>query len=100
MHLPFGFSQSSIVWQTVHQKPLFGGMGENAQVLWPEGYTTRLRSKAIKALIIASRNSREPLPHLTDAERALLVEDGTRWSTQSPRASSSRRPPTAAAASA
>jgi hypothetical protein len=79
MHLPFGFSQSSIVWQTVHQKPLFGGMGENAQVLWPEGYTTRLRSKAIKALIIASRNSREPLPHLTDAERALLVEDGTRW---------------------
>lgn len=79
MHLPFGFTHIAIVWQTLHHKPLFGGMGENAQVLWPEGYKTRLKSKAVKALIIAARNSHEPLPHVTDAQRAQLVKDGFRW---------------------
>jgi hypothetical protein len=79
MHLPFGFTHIAIVWQTLHHKPLFGGMGENAQVLWPEGYKTRLKSKAVKALIIAARNSHEPLPHITDAQRAQLVQDGFRW---------------------
>ncbi|MCB9791907.1 MAG: hypothetical protein H6741_04195 [Alphaproteobacteria bacterium] len=78
IHMPFGITQPSIVWQTVHGQPLFGGMGENASLLWPEGFENRLRNSFVKALISAARDPREVRPYNT-GQRERMQAEGFRW---------------------
>ena len=79
MHLPFGITQPAIVWQTLHHKPVFGGMGENAKLLWPAGYKDRMKSSMVKALIAAARDPEEPIPDVKAVHRERFLQDGFRW---------------------
>jgi hypothetical protein len=81
IHLPYGVTQPAIVWQTIHNQPLFGGMGENASVLWPDGFRERMRNSFVQALLRATRNPElEPrTPQYNPYQRGLMEEEGFRW---------------------
>ncbi len=78
LHLPFGVTHRSIVWQTFHEQPMFGGMGENAPLLWPEGFRDRLRNSFVRTLVRLTRN---PVGATTyhPAQRQRLEAEGFRW---------------------
>ncbi len=78
IHLPFGISQPAIVWQTMHEQKLFGGMGENARLLWPEGFKNRLRNSFVSALIEATR-SRGDVQTYSEGQRQRFEDEGFRW---------------------
>ncbi len=78
LHLPFGVTHRSIVWQTVHELPMFGGMGENAPLLWPEGFKNRLRNSFVRTLVRATRKPGAEVNY-HPAQRAKLEEEGFRW---------------------
>ncbi|MCB9759033.1 MAG: hypothetical protein H6739_04270 [Alphaproteobacteria bacterium] len=78
LHLPFGITQPAIVWQTIHHQPLFGGMGENAPLLWPEGFNNRLRNSFVRALIAAARHPGPPEVY-NAGQRERLQQEGFRW---------------------
>jgi hypothetical protein len=78
LHLPLGVTHRSIVWQTFHEQPLFGGMGENAPLLWPEGYKNRLRNSFVRTLIRATRDPGAD-PNYHPAQRTRLQDEGYRW---------------------
>ena len=44
VELPIGMVRESILWQSVHKKPMFGGMGENLPLLIPKQHRLRLRA--------------------------------------------------------
>jgi hypothetical protein len=76
--LPIGMAKRAMVWQTVHQQPTLGGMGENAPVFWPEEFHHRMASPMVRALSSATR--RPDLEVLfDDSERWKLVDAGFRW---------------------
>ncbi|MBN1337624.1 MAG: hypothetical protein JXB39_16855 [Deltaproteobacteria bacterium] len=77
--LPLGINKHTIIWQTVHEQPTFGGMGENATVFWPEGYSQRLSIDFVRFLRDAVRQPEEAQAPATDAGRARLVREGFRW---------------------
>lgn len=79
IHLPIGINQPAIVWQTVHHQPLFGGMGENAPLLWPEGYRSRLSQPFVAWLrrtVTDPARAVEPPP---EVGRQRLLSEGFRW---------------------
>jgi len=81
IHLPFGPSQPNIVWQQVHKRPLWGGMGENASLLWPKGYRRRLKNSFFKALTRAVDKPSEVdagRPYVP-VQRVMLEREGFRW---------------------
>ena len=77
--MPFGINQPSIIWQTVHEQPIFGGMGENARLLWPEGMTDRVRIDVISTMRRATRDPGGAT--VPSSERGLirLRKEGFRW---------------------
>jgi hypothetical protein len=81
IHLPFGPSQPNIVWQVIHKRPLWGGMGENASLLWPQGYRRRLKNSFFKALRGAVSNPTRKLKErpYVPVQRTMLERDGFRW---------------------
>jgi hypothetical protein len=72
--MPFGIYKRSVIWQTFHELPTFGGMGENAVMLWPEGMRRHLRN----SFIHACRRPEEPADYRTP-QRALIEAEGFRW---------------------
>jgi len=85
IHIPFGVYGMPVVWQTVHGQPLFGGMGENASILWPSGYSQRLRNRFIQRLVVASRAPGYPKGSMVEPEgrdrahREAILAEGYRW---------------------
>ncbi len=79
VHLPFGINQPSIVWQTVHHQPIFGGMGENARILWPEGFEDKLKNPLVRFLRRATRDPEGAKVPVSDQGRMQLRNDGFRW---------------------
>jgi len=80
IHLPFGISQPSIVWQTFYEQKMFGGMGENASILLPDGFDKRIRRNAfIKALVQVGRTPKLPVNTFPPAHREAFEEQGFRW---------------------
>ncbi len=80
IELPIGLSRVSIAWQPVHQQPTWGGMGENARILWPKGFDKQSKTSFAKFLIASTRNPTaarglKPL----DRDRVVLIEQGFRW---------------------
>ncbi len=80
IELPIGLSRVSVAWQVVHQQPTWGGMGENAKILWPKGFDKQAKTSFAKFLIAATRTPEiaknlKPL----DRDRVVLVEQGFRW---------------------
>lgn len=75
---PVGISRTSIAFQPVHGQPTFGGMGENASVLWPSSYRRRLGNTFIQFLKYITRDPEHPRNyregHLTN-----LKAEGFRW---------------------
>jgi hypothetical protein len=81
IHLPFGPSQPNIVWQILHKRPLWGGMGENASLLWPEGYRRRLKNSFFKSLlraVDAPGQIRLDRPYVP-VQRTMVEREGFRW---------------------
>jgi hypothetical protein len=81
IHLPFGPSQPNIVWQVLHERPLWGGMGENANLLWPAGYRRRLKNSFFKALLHAMDEDRPTnieRPYVP-VQRVMIEREGFRW---------------------
>jgi hypothetical protein len=79
VHLPFGVNQSAIVWQTIHGQPIFGGMGENAPLLWPEGFDKKLANPLIRFLRMSTRRPEAATAPSGERGLELLREDGFRW---------------------
>jgi len=80
--LPFGPGQPNIVWQVLHERPLWGGMGENATLLWPDGFRRRTRNAFYKSLMKAIRQPDQPVDELRypKNQREKLVKlEGFRW---------------------
>jgi hypothetical protein len=79
IHVPIGVTQTSIVWQTIHHQPMFGGMGENAPLLWPEGFAARLRNDFVRFLYNVTRQPSETKIPKDDSGQKSLVSEGFRW---------------------
>lgn len=80
MHLPFGISQPSIVWQTFYEQKMFGGMGENAAILLPDGFENRIRRNSfIRALVQVGRTPNLPANKYPQAHRDVFEGEGFRW---------------------
>ena len=78
VHLPFGISQPAIIWQTMHEQKLFGGMGENARLLWPEGFKNRIRNSFVMALLEVTR-TRGEVQTYSQGQRERFEGEGFRW---------------------
>jgi hypothetical protein len=86
LHLPFGVYGEQVAWMAVHEHPMFGGMAENAPLLWPAGFRERLKNRFVQRLIHAVRG-----PVLDEGERGgaptgdvrahreALVAEGFQW---------------------
>jgi hypothetical protein len=79
IHLPFGVNQPAIVWQTIHHQPTFGGMGENAPLMWPPGFKERLSNGLIRALRRCTRGAGVEEDGGVAAAIPALEADGFRW---------------------
>lgn len=80
IHLPFGISQPSIVWQTFHEQKMFGGMGENASILLPPGFDKRLKqNQFIRSLVQIGRSPLLPANSYPESHRMAFEEEGFRW---------------------
>ena len=79
IHMPFGINQPAIIWQTIHGQPIFGGMGENARLLWPEGMDQRVRLDAIRFLSRATRDPQRATRPTSAQGLNKLRGEGFRW---------------------
>ena len=78
IHLPMEINQDSIMWQTHHEQPMFGGMGENAALLQPDGYRERMDNSFIRALRLTALLPMESQPY-SPLQRERIEEEGFRW---------------------
>jgi len=80
IELPIGLSRISVAWQAVHQQPTWGGMGENAKLLWPPGFEKQAKNSFIRMLSTATRDP-GAAAELTVNERDRIseIERGFRW---------------------
>ena len=78
IELPLRTARVSIAWQAVHHQPTFGGMAENAPLLWPDGYRARLRQPFIRFLDVVARDPTTELTTTMD-EADGLIDEGFRW---------------------
>jgi len=78
IHLPVGVNQPSIVWQTFHGQPMFGGMGENAPLLQPEGWRQRMRNSFVRTLLESTRDPEESRAY-NKKQREMFQDEGFRW---------------------
>jgi hypothetical protein len=65
IELPIGYARSSILWQSQHKMPTFGGMGENLPVLIPKEHRMRLKSslfRFLKKIVIFPETNSQPPP--------------------------------------
>ena len=80
LDLPWSVTQTSIIHQTQHGLPLFGGMGENAAAFWPPEQKQRLKNRFLKSLVWATRYPlREPREAQDPHGSAFLRNQGFRW---------------------
>lgn len=80
IELPIGLTRISVAWQPRHERPVWGGMGENATLLWPPGFNKRMGNSFIKFLRQATRDPVEAAQiRVNPNERASLEREGFRW---------------------
>ena len=77
--LPIGISKHTIIWQTIHRQPTFGGMGESASIFQPEGYKRRLSIDLVRFFREVVREPAEAQAPPSDAGRERLEREGFRW---------------------
>ena len=71
IELPIGFVRPSILWQSQHKMPTFGGMGENLPVLVPKEHQLRLQSslyRHFRKIVFFPDTTAQP-PPLLDAQK-------------------------------
>ena len=77
--LPFGEAHDAVLWQPSHGLPLFGGMGEGAETLWPPGYQERLDDPLVDALLAIPDHPRRAAKTVAADALEAFVDDGFRW---------------------
>jgi hypothetical protein len=68
IELPIGYARSSILWQSQHKMPTFGGMGENLPILIPKEHRMRLKSslyRHLKKIMLFPNTHAQPPPLLS-----------------------------------
>jgi hypothetical protein len=78
LEVPVGVSKVSIAFQPVHGQPVFGGMGENAMVLWPPGFNRRMSNTFIQFLRSMTRDPQQPTP-FRKTDITTFKAEGFRW---------------------
>jgi len=78
IEIPMMVPRASLMYQSVHQQPLFGGMGENAPIFWPRGFKHQMGNHFIRALRQAVRTHSGPHSYI-QADVAALQQTGMRW---------------------
>jgi len=76
--VPLGVSKVAIAYQPVHGQPVFGGMGENAIVLWPPGFNRRMGNTFVQFLRSMTRDPQSPTPFRKESITTFKAE-GFRW---------------------
>jgi hypothetical protein len=80
IELPLAVVRESLMWQPVHQQPLFGGMGENVPVFWTPEFKHAMGNHFIRALgPIVSGEAGERLREKAQDDLAEIRERGMRW---------------------
>jgi hypothetical protein len=79
LHLPWGVSQPAIIWQTYHHQPIFGGMGENAPILRPDGFGKRIGQPFTRALIDCAKDPDRARKKWEPVHRTAFQDEGFRW---------------------
>lgn len=80
IELPIGLSRVSVAWQAVHRQPTWGGMGENAKVLWPPGFERRQKNSFIRFLKAVTRDpDNAKTMKFEESDRIALQREGFRW---------------------
>ena len=80
VELPMGMTRISVAWQAVHEQPVWGGMAENAPVLWPEGFEKRSKNAFIRYLRDLTRDPAAAEDRrFSQTELAAVLDDGFRW---------------------
>ncbi|MGB0639717.1 MAG: hypothetical protein ACPGTU_10310, partial [Myxococcota bacterium] len=78
IELPMMVARVSLIWQPIHGQPLFGGMGENAPIFWPDGFRHQLGNQFIRFLRKVPRDPVSLRSYLPE-ERKLVEAKGMRW---------------------
>ena len=78
IELPMMVPRKSLMFQWAHRQVLFGGMGENARVFWPDGFKHRMGNHFVRALRTAVRTE-DGVGEYEAQDRAIVVADGMRW---------------------
>ncbi len=79
IELPYGEDHDPLLHQTVHEKPIFGGMNERSRSLVPaEHQREREANSWLHAVVLAGTNPRDRSPW-TEADREAIHALGYRW---------------------
>ena len=80
LELPFSWTQAHLYWQTVHERPMMGGMLENNEVFAPEeAVALREDNTFVAALVSLSRSEGSTTKDWTAADRAAVGALGYRY---------------------
>ena len=80
IELPYSWTQAHLYYQTLHHRPIFGGMIENNAVFAPEAAVAfRESNTLIGALLATARLDTDDFPEVTDADRAAVYDLGYRY---------------------
>lgn len=78
IELPMSVVRESLMWQPVHQQPLFGGMAENSPVFWTAEFKHAMGNRFIRHLRQTIHGVERPAPFV-DADREQIEATGMRW---------------------
>ncbi|MCK6502216.1 hypothetical protein L6R53_02225 [Myxococcota bacterium] len=79
IELPWSWTQAHLYYQTVHGRPMLGGMIEDNVLFTPPELSALRQDNALLAWLLASPTSRGALPPEAEAGRAELLDLGYRY---------------------
>jgi hypothetical protein len=79
IELPYAHSQAHLYYQTIHGRPIFGGMVEDNPVFSPSGQVAIQKDNTFLAVLLDQSTEAENPPDYRDVDRAALHELGYRY---------------------
>ena len=78
IELPMEVVRESLMWQPIHQQPLFGGMGENVSIFWTPEFRHAIGNRFIQSLRKGIHGRSPRHPH-EPSDLAQIRDRGMRW---------------------
>lgn len=80
IELPFSWTQAHLYWQTVHERPILGGMLENNELFAPEeAVSLREDNTFVSSLLTLARSEGSEMEQYTQADKAAVGALGYRY---------------------